>query len=397
MKYRSCSQTRLFALALLLLFGFVATTRSAAAYPTFIGYGYTSCQVCHFNSFGNGPLTDYGRALGASTIAAKGIFHSDKSDEELALASGFLGSKQLPGWIRPAVDFRGLAYFPGLETSDSSRNRIIPMQADMSLTLQSASRKHWGSVTLGYLPDRQNSGKANESKGAPLISREHYVSLRALEKTRVMVGMMDIPFGIRIPDHTAYSRSSTLLKQNDQSHQVTVHQYGEGYELGISAIAGNLFQDADLQQRGVSLFAEYDLFDKVRVGHSNLYTTNEYRSRLMNAIHARIGTGEGSAFLVEAGLVSEKTKIPSDQMRSYLLFENMIRFARGLHFLIIGEYKTLDTFKSSPRTLRVGPAIQYFPMNRVELRSDFQITRVLNSTTVEKDTMDLLVQLHLWF
>lgn len=367
------------------------------AYPTFIGYGYTSCQVCHFNSFGNGPLTDYGRAVGASTIAATGPLAGIDGDEGLALASGFLGRKELPVWLRPAVAVRGLYLVSGLE-GDAPRKRFIPMQIDASLTIQSPNRKHWASMTLGYLPDRETGIKANSSKERqPLISREHYLSTELREGTRLMLGMMDIPFGIRIPDHTAYSRSQTQLAMNDQAHLAIVHQYGESYELGLSAIAGNLFQDADLRQSGAALFAEYDLLEKVRIGHSNLYTRNKYRSRLMNAVHARVGAGEGSSVLVEVGSVAQKTQIPTTNLRSYLLFENMIRFARGFHVMIVGEYATQDTFRSAPRSLRLGPAIQWFPMNRVEIRSDFQVTRVFNAPTVEEDVMDFLLQAHLWF
>jgi hypothetical protein len=369
---------------------------SSLAYPAFIGYGYTSCQVCHFNAFGNGPLTDYGRALGANTIAAK-TFQNHLSDEEVALASGFLGKTSLPDWIRPAVDFRGLLLYSELQ-SDEKKRRFIPMQLDAALTLISPNRKHWISATLGYLPLRKNLGGGDElNDRPPLISREHYVSVEVNDQTRVMAGMMDIPFGLRIPDHTAFSRSSTQLAQNDQAHLLLLHRFGETYELGLSAIAGNLFQDGDLQQRGGALLVEYDLYEKIRVGHSTLYTSNDFRSRFMNAAHARIGTGQGSAVLFELGFVSQKTELPSSNLRSYFLIENMIRFSRGVHILLIGEYSTNDTFKSASRSLRVGPALQYFITNRLEWRSDLQVTRPLNGSTVEKDSVDLLSQVHLWF
>jgi hypothetical protein len=383
-------------LALLAVAAFVSTA-TARAYPTFIGYGYTSCQVCHFNAFGNGPLTDYGRAVGASTISARGPFAGSTSDEDLAQASGFLGKVELPDWFRPAVALRGLYFIKNVQNDADRKMRFIPMQSDLSITLQTPDRKHWASFTAGYLPVREGITANASKERAPVISREHYVCAELREGTRLIAGMTDIPFGIRVPDHTSYARAQTQLTMNDQSHLVTVHHYGETYELGLSALAGNLFQESELRQKGFSLFAEYDVLEKVRVGHSNLYTANAYRSRLMNAVHARIGAGEGSAVLIEAGAVSQKTKTPSSNLRTYFLFENMIRFARGFHVMVVGEYTTADTFKSAPRSLRLGPAIQWFPMNRVEIRSDFQVTRILNSTTVEKDTMDFLMQAHLWF
>jgi hypothetical protein len=373
----------------------LGTYEHAKSYPTFIGYGYTSCQVCHFNAFGNGPLTDYGRALGATMISARGPFAGKQTEEGLALASGFLGSRPLPEWFRPALDFRGLSLIDEMQLK-GSRKRLIPMQLDAAITLQNSSRNHWATMSVGYLPKRGIEAPSSEGR-LPLISREHYVSTLVTESLRVNIGMMDIVYGIRTPDHTAYSRAASNLRQNDQAHQFLVHHFGETYEVGVAAILGNLFQDSELRQKGGSLLAEYDLYEKIRIGHSHAYTSNNYRSRLMNAVHARIGAGEGSAVLFEVGMVSEKTKIPSQTFSSYLLTENMVRVMRGLHILVLGEYFTRDTFNPNTRFVRLGPAIQYFPMNRIELRGDFQVTRGLNAPSVEKDSLDLLIQAHVWF
>ncbi|HVJ64764.1 MAG TPA: hypothetical protein VM901_05885 [Bdellovibrionota bacterium] len=361
------------------------------AYPQFIGYGYTSCQVCHFNAFGNGPLTDYGRAVGASAISSN--MFSSSSDEALAEASGFLGKKKLPDWFRPAVGFRSLLLMSEIQ-SDQSHMRYIPMQMDASATFISPNQNHWASVTIGYMPARGLNPKTEDRM--PLISREHYISTRLAENWRVMGGMMDVPYGIRIPDHTSHSRSQTQLAQNDQSHMIALHQFGEKYEIALAALAGNLFQEADLRQKGASLMAEYDLYEKVRIGHSHLYTKNAYRSRLMNAVHARIGAGEGSAVLFEAGTVLQRSEIPQSTLGAYVMFENMIRAARGLHFVVAGEVSTNDTRAGAPRVFRLGPGLQWFLMNRVEWRTDLHLKRTSDAPTVEQDTVNFLTQIHLW-
>src|SRR5690349_17170522 len=101
----------------------------AEAYPDFIGYGYTTCIVCHTNSLGNGPLTDYGRALFSQEIAARPWISQSLSDEDLAKLSGFLPGVEMPYWIRPAIGYRGL----WLETSPGSskqNTQWIHMQRD---------------------------------------------------------------------------------------------------------------------------------------------------------------------------------------------------------------------------------------------------------------------------
>jgi len=49
-------------------------SQSAKAYPNFIGHGYTSCINCHYNPFGGGPLTDYARAVAATTISSRNFY-----------------------------------------------------------------------------------------------------------------------------------------------------------------------------------------------------------------------------------------------------------------------------------------------------------------------------------
>ncbi len=375
-----------------LIWGQIFFIFSARAYPTFIGYGYQSCSLCHVNPFGNGPLSDYGRAVGAIAVSGKTFWASNSSDEELALASNFLGRKKMK-YIKPSADVRGLLLMRGLQT-ESSSTAFIPMQADVSLSIPFPEHKNWVSATLGYYPDRSSSGNNDD---LPLISREHYAATTINKSNKVLLGMMDIPFGIRTADHTAYSRTGTQLTMNDQAHQLLWYNFGKEYDLGVSVSAGNLFQESDKRQKGASVFFEHELWSKTRFGFSSLYSKNSYRSRLMNAVHARIGATEGSAVLIEIGTVLQKTQIPTSNFKSYFLFENMFRISKGLHLLLLGEFKTENTFGPARRDLRIGPAIQYFPAPRLEIRADFQTTRSLGSISVEKDQIDLLAQVHLWF
>src|SRR5690348_9126957 len=74
----------------ILIFVSFFTEISAQAYPSFIGFGYTTCMTCHYNPHGGGQLTDYGRALFASEIAAKPFWNLSATDDQLANTSSFL-------------------------------------------------------------------------------------------------------------------------------------------------------------------------------------------------------------------------------------------------------------------------------------------------------------------
>src|SRR4051812_8329460 len=117
-------------MCLFLVLFLVSTT--AFAYPDFIGYGYNACITCHYSGQGGGALNDYGRALFASEIAARDVFPAKMEDEEIAAKSGFLGSRELPWWIRPGLKYRGL-WFQSNLGSTAKTDKFYNMQNDINL------------------------------------------------------------------------------------------------------------------------------------------------------------------------------------------------------------------------------------------------------------------------
>jgi len=374
---------------------FVLSSRQVAAYPTFISYGYTTCIVCHFNPFGNGPLTDYGRALAASPISAKPFFAADLSDEEYAKQSGFFGARQLPNFLtdflRLSADYRGLYYVRGVG-SDSAVSGFINMQAEGSVVLKFNEDKFVATGTFGYIPTRS-------SKEPKIVSREHYVSYAVTRKTRVSVGFQDVAYGIRHSDHTAVNRSIPKLGQNDQVHGVTLHYGDKNLFVGAHGFAGNLFQSSEVRPVGASLTGEYRLAEKLMLGASSLYSSSTVRGRTMGAVHLRSGFAEGAGVLIEAGLLRDKPhQAEENPLASYLFTQSHLRLTRGLNFLFNVEYSSLNQFAQSPRVFRLGPSLQYFAMSRVELRADFFGTYVIAQTqpNASPNSFLFMAQLHLW-
>ena len=182
-----------------------------------------------------------------------------------------------------------------------------------------------------------------------------------------------------------------------------MHGASKSTEFGLHAIVGNLQQEAGIRPLGMSFMAEMDAMEKVRLGMSGLVSTSKARNRRMAALHLRAGAGQGSSALLEMGFVQDALKGASGTLGSYLFTQTMSRVARGLHVLFTGEYKTADTFRPNVRYFRVGPSLQFFPMQRLELRADFLGSRSMggppnpNSTIVENDTFSFLSQVHFWF
>ena len=392
-----------FACAVLILLCAFVSTRNALAYPSFIGYGYTSCIVCHFNAFGNGPLTDYGRALGATAIADKPPYNRSISDQDLGEQSGFLGPVKFPDWLRLSGDYRGMALFNNVG-ADTSSHRFINMQIEGNAVAKLKDDRLIAAITFGTAPPPGGNpattpDQASKPEYQKFISREHYVSYVVRNNFRLYAGFMDVVYGIRTPDHNAYSRTLNKVAQNDQTHGIAAHLGFSKAEVGVHAFVGNLYQNSAVRPTGMSVMFEYDVAEKLRLGASALASFSTVRDRELSAIHLRAGIGKGSSALIEMGLVRDAPKGSQSKLGSYIYTQTMTRLLRGLHFLFTGEYKTVDTFRPNPRFFRVGPSVQYFPMQRIELRLDLLGTRSLG---VEQeynptDSFTVMGQLHLWF
>lgn len=381
-------------LRFILLSCVLGISTSVHSYPQFIGHGYNSCITCHYNPYGNGPLTDYGRALAATMVTDRALIPDRITDEELGQRSGFFFKQPTSSWLRPNFDYRGLWYKRDMD-NENSEAEIIHMDANFTLVGKFMEDKLVTVFNFGYAPDpRGRNGLEDEPN---YRSREHYIGYRFTPKFGIYVGLMDKVFGIRIPDHIAFSRSTTGLAMNDQSHGILVHTGGEKWELGLNAFVGNLSQDAEVRQVGGSAKFEYDVASKMRLGASVLSSKSDFLETYINAFHGKIGVGKGSALMIEIGETT-KTQVSggSETKSRYALTQGYFQARRGTYGIMTMEYFKQNLERES-YVMRFGPGIQYFPFPRVEIRADIYNSRIFSDALVSEDTWDLTGQLHLWF
>lgn len=383
-------------LFLLIVAGLLISDR-ASAYPEFIGYKYSSCLTCHYNSQGNGPLNDYGRAVFASELAGR-LFSGNRTDEQLGEAAGFLGSAKTPWWLKPGVKSRYMM----VQTNPGSAGttRVIPMQADINAAILFRKDERLAFVgSLGYAPvPNRYAGVASPPEVKTLISREHYLRWQVSDPLWVYLGMMDKVYGLRTVNHTAYSRANTGLGMNDQTHGLMVHYLKSEYEITGHLFVGNMTQNADLRQKGFSLMGEYEYADASRVGLSFLRSSNAYVINQRMGFHIKKGYGHGSALLLEVGSIKNSPYTGEEKFGYYIFSEAMQRLVRGYHLFLGGQaYKdklagdVADSVKFSVGSLM-------FPMYRVEFRVELENTvQVRSEADVQPDSWALLAQVHLAF
>lgn len=370
----------------------------SSAYPNFISYGYQSCMSCHYNPLGNGPLTDYGRAVAATAISDRWIFSKEvaNDDEKLADFSGFLFSKPKTKWFRPSASYRGL-YLVTDYGKPNAKDDYIHMDASIGAVAKFLEGDRLIiSAQIGYAPEPR-SAHGSGKKYDDYRSREHYIGFRFTKQFGLYAGLMDKAYGIRVPDHIAFSRTITGLAQNDQTYAVLGHYFNEKFELALQPFIGNLVQDAPLRQKGITGQVGYALRDNVRIGFSNLLSQSDFQSLAMLAADARMGFSKGTSLMIEVGQVVRTIKGPDTKSTSHYVFlQNHWLMRPGTFLIFTGEYLQPDT-GSSQETYRFGPGLQYFLAPHVELRSDIYNTRTRSPGSFSDDTWVVTAQAHLWF
>jgi hypothetical protein len=380
----------------------VFNIRPAWSYANFVAYGYTSCLTCHYNALGGGPLTDYGRAVSAVAVSGRLIYSATTTDEKLGEMSNFYFGKWNGGtWFRPSINVRGLRYTTDVFKSNKVSRNIL-MQAEGNIVLKFLKNdKLVFSGSYGHVPDYGSSTKKpGEKEEKNLISREHYIQVAPNSFARFYLGFLDKAYGLRIPDHIAYSRKSTGLSENDQSHGFITHVTPlKKWELTMGVFLGSLFQEKDLRQKGYSFTTEYEPAAKLRLGASAISSTNKYLKIFMNSFHFRVGFGEGASIISELGQIS-KLPINSDVAKTmgvYNFTQAQLQLRRGLNMLTTYEYYRSNILKAVTTNYRLGLGFQYFPIQRIEFRFDLVNTRTFSNTSVIPDRWDFMNQLHLWF
>ena len=375
---------------------FLVVPTLSFAYPNFIGHGYNSCVTCHYNPFGNGPLNDYGRAVSATAVSGRGFYDDHKPEELLAQESGFFFKQPSNKHFRPQLSYRGLLLKRNFGEANED-TEYIHMQADANLVAKFGEKdKFIASMTFGYAPiPRSLQNTPAGDKIDKYRSREHYIGFRPNNEWGFYAGLMDKTFGLRIVEHTSYARTTPQLTMDDQAHGFTLHYNQPSFEVGLNAFVGNLTQDKTLRMKGIASTFEKTLWEKNRLGLSYMIQENDFLELNAYAAHIRSGLEGGSSILFEIGRVDKNPKLfANKKMEYYANLQNHLKASRGVYILNSIEY--YKNKNDNSYRVKFGPAIQYFPLNRVELRIDLNNTRNFNQQVSVKDRWDLMGQVHLW-
>jgi len=230
---------RVLALVLPVLFVLLVPAR-AEAYSWMIRHAYTGCPVCHADPSGGETLTPYGRAQ--SDLLLRMRYDGKKAEEaEPSSTSGYLGFINLPAQVMLGGSLRDAAIAGGGESF-----RVFPMQLDANGQFRFGNFFFGGSVGAAKVPAsslhaRPAQVTTNQGDGYNLISRNFNIGMDFAEsKFTARVGRMNLPFGIRIPEHTLWVREATRTdRESDQQWGAALAYNADDVRGEIMGIAGN--------------------------------------------------------------------------------------------------------------------------------------------------------------
>jgi hypothetical protein len=318
------------------------TPGRADAYTWMIRHSYAGCGVCHADPSGGEVLTLYGRAQ--SDLLLRTHFDRTKADQgEVSSLAGFLGLFELP----PSVMLGGSARLATILKDGDAR--FFPMQLDLYGQFRVGSFFAGGSVgvarvAVGSPHARAAQVTAAQGKDYNVLSRTHYLGMDFEDGAyTARLGRLNLPFGIRIPEHTMWVRDSTRTdRDSDQQHGVALAYNSETLRAEGMAILGNYQINPDaFRERGYSFYVELMVASKAAFGVSSLYT---YAKRDRLSLESNVARGAHGAFsritvieplalLLEANLITDSTKSLGYTGFAQADFE----IIQGLHAMATGE------------------------------------------------------------
>jgi hypothetical protein len=272
---------------------------------------------------------------------------SSSSDSGESKFPNFMfGLFDLPDWLLLGGSYRHLNILP---IGGTGKFRTFPMMLDMYGMAQFGGFRVGGSiggarVAAGSPYARRAQITANQGNQWNLISRTHYIGYDIVPELTVRAGRLNLPFGVRIPEHTMWVRQATNTdRESSQEHGLAVAYVGEKLRGEVMGIAGNYQVNPDkFRQRGYSGYLEYATSSTATVGVSSLVTfsaTDRDTNKNLKTTHqvhggmARAGFGEKVALLAEFDGIFTSRRDPG-----YVGFAQLDTEAiQGVHLLLTGE------------------------------------------------------------
>lgn len=388
----------------MLVFALVTFLPSRAeAYPWMIRHDYTACGMCHADPSGAGLLTAYGRAQSEVFMRTKWSSPAGEEEDPGKLGDFAFGAIPLPEQLLLQADMRGLYMHVAPPSPAPSVDRFILMQADVAAGVSAGKLRAAGS--LGYAHEGALGASVTRGTEDRLVSRQHWVGVTLGDDDTVLLraGRMNLPYGLRVIEHTSFVRASTRTDINAaQQHGVAVAYTPEGWRMEAMAILGNFqLRPDDLRERGVAGYVEKSFGQNLAVGVTTLVTHAAYEPeartsafRQAHGLFGRWAIAKPVVIMAEADLVVRSPKRRAIDVGSTSFLQVDVEPVQGVHLAATGE---MQTTRIGPDATSFGGWLSafWFFLPHTDVRADL-VYRDIAAGPSRAPVLTYLAQIHGW-
>jgi hypothetical protein len=256
------------------------------------------------------------------------------------------GLFDLPDWLLLGGSYRHMNI---ITPQSEEKFRTFPMMMDLYGQLKFGNFTAGGSVgaarvAAGSPYARSAQVTTNQGKEFNVISRTHYLGYQVTDGFSVRGGRLNLPYGVRIPEHTMWVRQATRTdRESAQQHGVSGYYLAESFRFELMGIAGNYQINPDeFRERGYSGYFEYFAGERTVVGLSSLVTIAKNdrlvqdkasMTRMAHGVTLRSVIGESTVVSAEIDAL-----LRSRFETGYVGFLQVdYEAVQGLHFMLTGE------------------------------------------------------------
>lgn len=374
-----------------------------------IRHDYTGCAVCHVDPSGAGLLTDYGRAQ--NVLLMQMNYGSPFKGDEAPAYAGFAFGVPLPDWLLAQVTFRGAEFWVSESTRATasapsvtqSDQRFLMMLLDARAELKLGIFRAAGSIGWGTTPFTLPAAiVSNQDNTSMLLSRDYWVGLQLDDSLLIRLGRMNLPYGLRNVEHTAWVRNNTQTDLNYSQQSGLSVSFDNGHvRTEVLAILGNLNLTPDAyRQRGFSGLVEVPVADRASVGLSALVTRAELSAispsptlRQVYGPFVRWAPIEPVVLMVEADVfINSALGSGTLQTNAASWFQVDWEPIQGLHFAPAVE--TLNTYGVSRTGIGTWMTIDWFCLPHTDIRLDGLYRYEPAAVGPASNVFSFLIQLH---
>ncbi len=274
----------------------VACAATAHAYPQYIAKSYTNCGTCHYSPTGGGLLNAYGHATLEATIPdvlEVGAIASLREALAKNAVTGFTDEGAAALHWDVGLDTRLLTVSAPTEIGGEDELFVVPMLAEVGGVLAYDKVLAYGTVT----PRRAGADAGDRT----VFSREHWGQVSLAEDMSLRAGRLVLPFGLRIPDHTQYTREDLGFGKWDQSYAIELDTFTENWMWASALFAGDLGNTPRrLQERGAVVSLARNVPGTASFGASLLAGGAKLHDRVAASLFARLRLLERTYVMGEA-------------------------------------------------------------------------------------------------